>query len=72
MELHICVTCGAQFPATVDPPPSCLICEDERQYVGHQGQRWTSLDQLRRDHHNAIEPVEGLLMLLLLFIKEMK
>ena len=58
MNHHICVTCGAQFPATVDPPPACPICEDERQYVGHQGQQWTTLGQLRDDHHNVVEPVD--------------
>ena len=62
MDHHICVTCGAQFPATVDPPPACPICEDERQYVGHQGQQWTTLDELRRDHRNVVEPVEPGLM----------
>jgi glyoxylase-like metal-dependent hydrolase (beta-lactamase superfamily II) len=58
MQHVICVTCGAQFPATDEPPANCPICEDERQYVGHQGQRWTTLDQLRDDHRNVIEPVD--------------
>ena len=58
MEHHICVTCGAQFTATAEPPASCLICQDARQYVGHQGQLWTTLDELRHDHHNAIEEVD--------------
>ena len=29
------------------PPGHCPICEDERQYVGPDGQQWTTLDQLR-------------------------
>ena len=57
MDHHICVTCGAQYGAATEPPPSCLICEDE-QYVGHQGQRWTTLAELRRapQHRRPIEP----------------
>ncbi len=58
MEHPICVTCGAQFAATAEPPSSCPVCEDERQYVGHEGQRWTTLDELRRDHRNQIEPID--------------
>jgi len=56
-EPHICVTCGAQFPAAPAPPSSCPICEDERQYVGHDGQRWTTLGALRRDRRNAVHPI---------------
>ena len=59
MENHICVTCGAQYAAMPAPPANCPICDDARQYVGHQGQRWTTLDQLRHDHHNTIEPVDS-------------
>ena len=59
MEYPICATCGAQFATTGEPPDTCLICADERQYIGFQGQRWTTLDELRRDHHNQIEPIEA-------------
>jgi len=58
MDHHICVTCGAQFAAATEPPPRCLICEDERQYVGHEGQRWTTLTELRREHHNTVEAID--------------
>jgi glyoxylase-like metal-dependent hydrolase (beta-lactamase superfamily II) len=58
MDHHICVTCGAQYTATSEPPPSCPMCEDERQYVGHVGQTWTTLAELRREHHNTVEPVD--------------
>jgi hypothetical protein len=58
MEHSICVTCGAQFAETAGPTPRCPICEDERQYIGHQGQRWTTLDELRRDHRNTIELID--------------
>lgn len=52
MENYICVTCGTQFTASEQPPEACPVCEDERQYVGHKGQLWTTLDALREDHHN--------------------
>ena len=37
---------------------ACPICEDERQYVGYGGQRWTTLAELARDHRNRIRGVE--------------
>ena len=49
---EICVTCGSQFPPADDTPGTCPICRDERQYVGQNGQAWTSLDQLRKTHRN--------------------
>jgi glyoxylase-like metal-dependent hydrolase (beta-lactamase superfamily II) len=54
----ICVTCGTQYPATDTPPAECPVCQDPRQYVGHQGQQWTTLDALRIDHHNTFSEVE--------------
>src|ERR1700761_4735474 len=50
----ICETCGTQYPPSDGLPASCPICEDERQYVGLQGQRWTTLDDLRRDYTTEI------------------
>ena len=58
MPNFICVTCGTQFADTVEEPESCPICEDERQYVGAQGQQWTTLDQLKKRHKNRIEKKE--------------
>jgi glyoxylase-like metal-dependent hydrolase (beta-lactamase superfamily II) len=55
MENFICVQCGTQFTETAEPPSRCPICEDERQFVRHTGQEWTTLEQLRIDHHNRIE-----------------
>jgi len=49
MSRYICMACGVQYPATVAPPESCPICLDERQYVGWQGQRWTTLEQMRAE-----------------------
>ena len=51
---HICVTCGVQFSPSTEAPDSCPICDDERQYVGWAGQRWTTLEQLRDKHHNQM------------------
>ncbi len=51
---HICATCGVQFSPSAEPPASCPVCEDERQYVGWGGQRWSSLDELRERHHNEL------------------
>src|SRR5438046_3570673 len=55
MENFICIQCGAQFDATVNPPARCMICEDERQFVRHGGQQWTTLERLASDHHNHCE-----------------
>jgi len=55
MSNYICKTCGIQYAETGGPPDHCLICEDERQYVGWGGQQWTTLDDLRTDHHNIVE-----------------
>ena len=54
MPHFVCVTCGSQFAETAESPPHCPICEDERQYVGRDGQRWTTLDELRREHRAEI------------------
>jgi hypothetical protein len=51
---YICATCGVQFAATDEAPHRCPICEDERQYVGWSGQRWTTLAELRAKHHNQV------------------
>ena len=56
MPAFICVTCGTQYPVRAAPPEQCLICSEERQYVGWQGQRWTTMDELRAGHHNRVEP----------------
>jgi hypothetical protein len=55
----ICKTCGTQFAATETMPEHCPICEDERQYIGFNGQEWTTLEALQADRHNAIRPLEA-------------
>ena len=58
MPHYICVTCGIQYAESEQPPEHCVICEEERQFVGANGQQWTTLDQLRQKHHNEIRPLE--------------
>jgi hypothetical protein len=54
----ICVTCGAQFPPSTEPPRECPICQDPRQFVGLDGQQWTTLEELAREHKNTIQQEE--------------
>ena len=59
MPLFVCTTCGVQFAPSDSPPPGCPICEDERQYVGWQGQQWTTLDEMRAGgFRNVFEELE--------------
>ncbi|HEX4788371.1 MAG TPA: MBL fold metallo-hydrolase [Actinospica sp.] len=44
LQLPICRTCGVQYGAARD---DCPVCLDERQYVGWEGQQWTTLAELR-------------------------
>jgi len=46
MPAWICRTCAVQHEDTEQPPTECAICLDERQYVGHGGQRWTTMSEL--------------------------
>lgn len=54
MEHWICVTCGAQFAQSEEPPQGCPICLDQRQYVGKDGQQWTTLAKMRQDGYHAL------------------
>lgn len=55
MKAYICSTCGTQFEKSDIPPPKCIICEDERQYVPAGGQSWTSLDAMKRRYSNSFK-----------------
>ena len=50
----ICHTCGVQFAASAQPPATCPICEDARQWVPVDGQRWTTMDELAATRVNAV------------------
>lgn len=55
MPCHICETCGTQYAESALPPAACPVCEDERQYVGWSGQRWTTHDTLAQRHVLRVE-----------------
>lgn len=46
----ICTTCGTQYAPSALPPDACAVCEDDRQYVGWEGQRWTTHAHLAETH----------------------
>lgn len=46
MNSFLCSTCGTQFAPSARQPSSCAVCEDERQYVGWNGQQWTTHEAL--------------------------
>ena len=53
MPAYICTACGTQYPPDEQPPQTCLICDDERQFVPPAGQGWTTLEKLCIGHANA-------------------
>jgi hypothetical protein len=55
-DLPIRATCGVQYPGE---RPDCPICDDERRYVGWDGQRWTSLAELHAAGHRGEVREEG-------------
>ena len=59
MDNYICVTCGTQYPASETPPAHCPICEDDRQYIGPNGQQWTTLTEMRGSgrYSNSVQEV---------------
>ena len=58
MDAYICFTCGTQFAPSAAPPQRCPICLDERQYVGRNGQRWTTLAELGAGYRSEIRELE--------------
>jgi hypothetical protein len=58
VDAHICITCGTQYPPSPEPPAECPICLDERQYVGHDGQQWTTMADLASAHRNRVRELE--------------
>ena len=63
MPCPICETCGTQFAESAAPPAHCPVCEDERQYVGWNGQRWTTMESLAQRHRLRIDDDAGVLSL---------
>lgn len=61
MSLYICETCGTQYADAPTAPAHCAICEDERQYVGWNGQSWTTHAALAAKYGLRLEDDAGLL-----------
>lgn len=59
MPNFICTRCGVQFDETAAPPSHCPICRDDRQYLGPNGQEWTTLPDLARTSRNITRPIEA-------------
>ncbi|MCU1415706.1 MAG: Hydrolase [Microbacteriaceae bacterium] len=59
MTVWICRACGVEHADTAEPPVSCVICTDERQYVPKTGQAWTTLAELVAEGtHIELEELE--------------
>lgn len=58
MTIWICKTCGAQHAPSESPPPHCAICDDERQYVGANGQEWIDRESISATHANDWRDIE--------------
>ena len=59
MPIFVCVTCGVQYAESAEPPLQCRICSDERQYVGFNGQHWTTIEALAETHENHFDLEEA-------------
>src|SRR5260370_16672629 len=55
-DLPICTTCGVEYGTE---RADCPICLGERQYVGWDGQQWTTLAELRAVGHRGRIEEEG-------------
>ena len=58
MPAWICATCGVQHADAARPPSRCAICDDERQYVGKDGQQWTTMSELGKTHEVVVAEEE--------------
>ncbi|MCW2621283.1 MAG: hypothetical protein JWL64_885 [Frankiales bacterium] len=58
MAAWICRTCGVQHDDRPVPPAACAICADERQYVGWDGQQWTTVEELAASHRLVLREEE--------------
>ncbi|HEV8695634.1 MAG TPA: MBL fold metallo-hydrolase [Lysobacter sp.] len=61
MPHYICETCGTQYADSATPPEHCPVCEDDRQYVGWNGQTWTTHEALKAKYKLRLEDDHGLL-----------
>lgn len=62
MTSFVCNACGTQYPESAQPPVTCRICDEPRQFLGVMGQQWTTLDRLQVSFRNSIKwKEEGLI-----------
>lgn len=54
----ICATCGVAYEVAEQPPARCPICEDDRQWVPPDGQKWVTRGELEASRRNVIEEEE--------------
>lgn len=57
----VCATCAARYDETSQPPAACAICQDERQYVGWDGQEWLRESDIAAAHEVVLADDHGLL-----------
>ncbi len=55
---RICATCGTKYPTSFTDN-HCLICEDDRQYVPLDEQKWTSSFELTQKHKVKIKQLKA-------------
>ena len=59
LPMYICETCGTQYAESRTKPSACRICTDDRQYVGWDGQKWTTLKKMKSERYrNVITKLE--------------
>ena len=59
---YLCATCGTQYPPAAQPPASCPVCEDGRQYVPHDtGQVWLPYEEFLAGHSAELRVDHGIL-----------
>jgi hypothetical protein len=46
---NICATCGTRYSNSKWSTDACIVCNDDRQYIGDDGQVWTSYEKLAKN-----------------------
>lgn len=61
-QVPVCVTCGTQYPEA-ERMDACPVCCDARQYVGWDGQCWTTSAEVAAHHEVHFEDCAGVMTL---------
>lgn len=61
----VCETCGVQGEPSPGKPDACPICMDERQYVGWQGQSWTTTEAIALHREIVFADEHGVITMVL-------